>query len=82
MKKLLLLLMSIVMIFSLSGCGSSEKVISIYGVVSKSEIKEMKYEYDKSLNISKLANALSFWSGANFYLKLVNQVKMFYMLIF
>ena len=27
-----------------------------------------KYEYDKNLNISKLANALSFWSGANFYL--------------
>ena len=69
MKKLLLLLMSIVMIFTLSGCESSEKVISIYGVVSKSEIKEMKYEYDKNLNISKLANALSFWSGANFYLE-------------
>ena len=64
MKKLLLLLMSIVMIFTLSGCESSEKVISIYGVVSKNEIKEMKYEYDKNLNISKLANALSFWSGA------------------
>ena len=69
MKKLLLLLMSIVMIFTLSGCESSEKVISIYGVVSKNEIKEMKYEYDKNLNISKLANALSFWSGANFYLE-------------
>lgn len=69
MKKLLLLLMSIVMIFTLSGCESSKKVISIYGVVSKSEIKEMKYEYDKDLNISKLANALSFWSGANFYLE-------------
>lgn len=69
MKKLLLLLMSIVMIFTLSGCESNEKVISIYGVVSKNEIKEMKYEYDKNLNISKLANALSFWSGANFYLE-------------
>lgn len=69
MKKLLLLLMSIVMIFTLSGCESSEKVISIYGVVSKNEIKEMKYEYDKNLNISKLANALSFWSGVNFYLE-------------
>lgn len=69
MKKLLLLLMSIVMIFTLSGCESSKKVISIYGVVSKSEIKEMKYEYDKDLNISKLANALSFWSGASFYLE-------------
>lgn len=69
MKKLLLLLMSIVMIFTLSGCESSEKVISIYGVVSKNEIKEMKYEYDKNLNISKLVNALSFWSGANFYLE-------------
>ena len=34
MKKLLLLLMSIVMIFTLSGCESSEKVISIYGVVA------------------------------------------------
>ncbi len=69
MKKLLLLLMSIVMIFTLSGCEDSEKVISIYGVVNKSEIKEMKYEYSKDLNISKLANALSFWSGANFYLE-------------
>lgn len=69
MKKLLLLLMSIVMIFTLSGCESSKKVISIYGVVNKSEIKEMKYEYDKDLNISKLANALSFWSGTNFYLE-------------
>lgn len=69
MKKLLLLLMSIVMIFTLSGCESSKKVISIYGVVNKSEIKEMKYEYDKDLNISKLANALSFWSGVNFYLE-------------
>ena len=41
MKKILLILTSFIMLFTLSGCESEENYAKIYGVVSKNDIKEM-----------------------------------------
>ena len=57
------------MVFTLSGCTDSEKETTVYGVLGKDNIKEIKYAYKDELNITKLASSLSFWSNLNFYLE-------------
>ena len=69
MKKILLILTSFIMLFTLSGCESEENYAKIYGVVSKNDIKEIKYQYKKDLNITNLASSISFWTGLDFYLE-------------
>ena len=50
MKKILLILTSFIMLFTLSGCESEENYAKIYGVVSKNDIREINYQYKKDLN--------------------------------
>lgn len=69
MKKILLILTSFIMLFTLSGCESEENYAKIYGVVSKNDIREINYQYEKDLNITNLASSISFWTGLDFYLE-------------
>ena len=69
MKKILLILTSFIMLFTLSGCESEENYAKIYGVVSKNDIREINYQYKKDLNITNLASSISFWTGLDFYLE-------------
>lgn len=69
MKKIILIVICFMMIFTLSGCADSEKETTVYGVLDKDNIKEIKYAYKDELNITKLASSLSFWSNLNFYLE-------------
>lgn len=69
MKKIILIVISFMMVFTLSGCTDSEKETTVYGVLGKDNIKEIKYAYKDELNITKLASSLSFWSNLNFYLE-------------